>query len=200
MNSSPSPLKHSLGENLQVVCICSLYNYTSVFTCMHNVLADPATWRHLQRRFEVSQGCTGNIQDVTDGEEYQKHRHFLSEQGNISLLMNTDGISLFRSSNISLWPIWLCINELPPHLRYNTILLCRCTHTCMCMCIYRFLKSNLLLAGLWYGEQKPTMTTFLSPFIKEINHLSDQGIHMYMYIYMYMYMYVATCTFCCYVC
>lgn len=37
------------------------------------------------------------------------------------------------------------------------------------------MKHNLLLAGLWYGQEKPTMTTFLAPFMQEMNHLSSQG-------------------------
>ena len=37
------------------------------------------------------------------------------------------------------------------------------------------MKPNLLLAGLWYGEVKPTTTTFVDPLIKEMNHLSDHG-------------------------
>ena len=28
-----------------------------------------------------------------------------------------DGVQLFKSSKVSMWPIWLVINELPPALR-----------------------------------------------------------------------------------
>ena len=73
-----------------------------------NALADPTIWSHLQSRFESS-----DFRDVLDGKEHE----FLSEPGNVSLLLNTDGVSMFKSSNISIWPIWLVINELPPHIR-----------------------------------------------------------------------------------
>lgn len=58
------------------------------------------------------------------------------------------------------------------------------THACAYTCTYgtmfysvmrRFQRHNLLLAGLWYGPKKPTMTTFLAPFVKEINSLSSTG-------------------------
>ena len=51
------------------------------------------------------------------GWEYLQHRQFFAGRGSLSFLLNTDGVSLFCSSNISLWPIWLAVNELPPHVR-----------------------------------------------------------------------------------
>lgn len=58
-----------------------------------------------------------NLRDIHDGKEYQKHKHFLSQPGNVTLTVNTDGVAIFKSTKISLWPIWLSINELPPHVR-----------------------------------------------------------------------------------
>ncbi len=37
---------------------------------------------------------------------------------NVSLVFNTDGAPVFKSSGISLWPVYLVINELPPRLWY----------------------------------------------------------------------------------
>ncbi len=122
---------------------------------MKVLLTDPAFWIHLERRFEREQD-PGTMHDVLDGKEYMKHKDFLSKRGNVSLTLNTDGVALFKSSNISLWPIWVTINELPPHVRFN--------------------KSNLILAGLWYGDVKPTMTTFLFPFLEEVNMLTTKGM------------------------
>lgn len=39
----------------------------------------------------------------------------------------------------------------------------------------RFSKKNIILAGLWFSDSKPTMTTFLEPVIQEINNLSSKG-------------------------
>lgn len=72
----------------------------------------------LQGRFHAS--ATSNIQDVYSGEAYLKHMTeggFLRVPTNISLTMNTDGAQVFHSSNISLWPLYFIINELPANLR-----------------------------------------------------------------------------------
>lgn len=37
---------------------------------------------------------------------------------NISVTANTDGVALIKSSKISIWPIYMVINELPPKERY----------------------------------------------------------------------------------
>ena len=63
----------------------------------------------------------GYISDVYDGKAYQIHMAeggFLSNPMNISLPLNTDGVQVLKSSNLSLWPVHLVINELLPHLRY----------------------------------------------------------------------------------
>ena len=59
-------------------------------------------------------------------------------------------------------------------------------YMCVYMCsvsMYIGSRNNLILAGLWHGDVKSTMTTFLAPFIKEINALSSHGKPVcYMYI------------------
>lgn len=74
-------------------------------------------WEKLQRRFKRS-AEPGILRDVLDGREYLKHQEFVTNPGNITLLLNTDGVKMFQSSAVSLWPIWLAINELPPNIRY----------------------------------------------------------------------------------
>ena len=43
---------------------------------------------------------------------------FLVNKYKISLIFNTDGIPVFKSSNLSFWPLYLLIIELPYKLRY----------------------------------------------------------------------------------
>ncbi len=59
------------------------------------------------------------ISDVYDGQGYKKHSDFLSEPTNLLFLVNTDGVAMFNSSKISMWSIWLAINELPLSKRYE---------------------------------------------------------------------------------
>lgn len=61
------------------------------------------------------------ICDVYDGTEYKKHADFLQQPGNVSLVANTDGVKMFNSSGVSLWHIWLVVNELPPKERYYIV-------------------------------------------------------------------------------
>ena len=34
---------------------------------------------------------------------------------------------------------------------------------------------NMILAGLWYDNEEPTMTTFLQPVLESINMLYHEG-------------------------
>ena len=43
---------------------------------------------------------------------------FLHNNSNISLIFNTDGAPLYSSSSVSLWPVFLAINELPSPDRF----------------------------------------------------------------------------------
>ena len=76
---------------------------------------------------------------------------FLSDVNNISFIMNTDGAILFKSSNVSIWPLFLIINELPFKERKR--------------------EENMILAGLWIGSQKPPMTLFLKPLTDSLKDL-----------------------------
>ena len=67
----------------------------------------------------------------------------LSCPDNVSFLMNTDGVPVFKSSKVSIWPLYLVINE----LNYSK----------------RMANENMIFAGLWFGEKKPAMWTFLKP-------------------------------------
>ena len=88
----------------------------NVYTCtLYYTQIDPRTWSALQERFE--QQRTDEIADVYDGKGYKQHHAFLSHPEHISLLINTDGVAIYRSSSVSIWPVWGVVNELPPTLR-----------------------------------------------------------------------------------
>lgn len=68
-------------------------------------------------RFEhMRQNKDGSLRDIYDGKLYQslyKSNGILSDGNNLSFSMNTDGAPLFKSSSVSIWPVYLLINELP---------------------------------------------------------------------------------------
>ena len=46
----------------------------------------------------------------------------------------------------------------------------------MCQfCLFRFQKRYMILGGIWFSEDKPTMNSFLKPIIDEINCLYSEG-------------------------
>ncbi|XP_066925533.1 uncharacterized protein [Clytia hemisphaerica] len=107
-----------------------------------------------------------NIEDIIDGEVYTKHfgsDGFLNgtssfaktNEIHISLQCNTDGVSLFKSSKMEIWPIYYTINELHPMLRYR--------------------RKYRLFAGLWFSDKKPDFKTFLKPFAEELKEFGTAG-------------------------
>ncbi|XP_064470402.1 uncharacterized protein LOC135385154 [Ornithodoros turicata] len=94
------------------------------------------------------------MNDVVDGRLYRSIRNKVCSEADITVTMNSDGSPAFNSSNYSIWPIQLTINELPHSLR----------------------TSNVLTAALWYGKEHPNMSLFLDAFVKKLNILSEEGI------------------------
>jgi len=72
----------------------------------------------------------------------------------ISLCMNTDGVNIFKSSKLSVWPIFLSINE----------------------CNYDVRRNHTILVSLWFGFKKPNFHTYLPGFIEQCNDLIVNGM------------------------
>lgn len=72
----------------------------------------------------------------------------------LTLQFNTDGLNPFKSSKNSVWPILVCVNELPYVLR----------------------RKNITLCGLWFNSKKPDIDLFLSSFVEELQALHRDGI------------------------
>lgn len=95
-----------------------------------------------------------SFSDLTDGELYKEKRRELFKDHDISLIINTDGSPVFKSSQASMWLIQVLINELPPQLRW--------THG--------------IIGGLWFGKGHPNMKLFMEVFVNELSELSIDGI------------------------
>jgi hypothetical protein len=73
----------------------------------------------LVESLDMRKGTEGKYADVYDGAVYRSlPRDYSTQPANISLMFNTDGVPVFRSSGFSFWPIYLIINELPYRMRY----------------------------------------------------------------------------------
>jgi len=89
--------------------------------------------------------------DIVDGECY---RNLGLTGSDFTCSINTDGVNVFRSSQFSIWPIFVSINELD----------------------YKVRRKHTLLVGLWFGLKKPSFDTFLTPFVTQCKLLSDEGL------------------------
>jgi len=116
----------------------------------------PGIWEAIQEGWDIPESDV--ISDIKSGSEYRKLRQageFLHNQNNVTFSTFTDGVPLFKSSSISLWPVYLLINELPPK--------------------ERFLNRNMILWGIWQGNGKPNMVSFLKPLVQDLEHLYHEG-------------------------
>jgi hypothetical protein len=131
--------------------------FISLYQQLKLKLEDKLIWKALQETYRKRVLCqsSDDVLDIYCGKEYRQHS-FLMRPGNISLTLNTDGVAIFKSSKNSLWPVWLVINELPPKERFS--------------------RKNMILAALWFSEQKPTISTLLGRLIEELNDLYINGL------------------------
>lgn len=115
----------------------------------------------LKFRFNRHKKCHDSIEEIYDGKTYQKFTTCngpLSDSRNISLMWNTDGIPIFKSSKFSVWPFYCVINELN--------------------FVERTKRENMIFAGVWFGDSKPSMLTFLEPLCGTLNKIEREGISL----------------------
>ena len=90
--------------------------------------------------------------DIHSGEGYQAS--VKSDQ--VGMFFNTDGISPFKSSTLTIWPIFLAFTNLLPSIRTN--------------------KANLVTCAFWVGQNKPPMKIFLKPLQALLPRLANKGV------------------------
>lgn len=78
------------------------------------IILDPKLWKEVSKTWCRSE--SGGVRDVLDGQKY-KEMQFASRQ-TLTMVVNTDGVQLFKSSQVSMWPIWIVVNEFPASMRY----------------------------------------------------------------------------------
>ena len=113
-------------------------------------------WDCLQRE---KKSIDEKIRDICDGAALKpllNDNRYFSNPNHLALSLSTDGVPLFRSSSISLWPVYLLILNLPPAIR---------------VC-----AENIVLCGLYVGPTKPDVKILLEPIMKRLSTLSSVGV------------------------
>ena len=115
-------------------------------------------WEYLTYPFtrQITPGTIGDLHDGSVITDLMKPGQFLSMPRHTGLILNTDGVPMFKLSKSTLWPIYLAITNLPPTIRMN--------------------QDYLLLAGVWCGPNKPSMDIVLPPILAAIRRLESAGI------------------------
>ncbi|KAK3919201.1 Xin actin-binding repeat-containing protein 2 [Frankliniella fusca] len=130
-----------------------------IVTQLQNLLDDVQIRNKLlEPRDAVKLSPQDLLSDIYDGQCYREFASTIPmDEKVVSFTFCTDGSPLSSSSNLSIWPIFLSVNELPPALRMK----------------------NLLLGGLWFGLKKPPMDLFLKPFAEHMQSLSTNGFNLF---------------------
>lgn len=148
-HSSTLPCNNCDNVNIKMGTKKTFFAYLSLENQLKDLLENHGIDDFLT--FPSNNRASDHIRDVVDGDLYKSK--MLSGETNLSLCFNSDGVPVFKSSSCSIWPIFCSLNELPPNLR----------------------KEHVLLVALWFGDSKPNMNKFFEPFINELCHLHDIG-------------------------
>lgn len=109
------------------------------------------------KEFDATIQCSDNQQYISDVHSAILLMDLtLTKKHILSIMINTDGVSLKKSNNASFWPLQIICNFLPPNLRYQI--------------------KNIIVTTLYYSNKKPNMDDLFKPFAEEMNALSESGI------------------------
>lgn len=97
-----------------------------------------------------------DISDVDDGLLYKELCAKNSDSIILTFTLNSDGAPIYNSSKISMWPVQLYCNFLPPEIRFK--------------------KENILIYMLYASEKKPEFTELFNLLAQEIEFLQENKI------------------------
>ena len=156
MQTCPNALCH---QDLTVTGNISFLIEVPIEQQLLSMFGTPGIWDLLSFCFKRIKKDRENLEDIYDGNQYRKYFQgggILSDQRNISFTWNTDGIPVFKSSKLAIWPLYCIVNELPYAQQIR--------------------RSNMIFAGLWFGSTKPNMLTYFKPFHSSLRQLETEGI------------------------
>lgn len=131
----------------------NLFIYIYVEAQLRSILLQ--NWKSVNQYLEtVREKNNRKIEDVYDGKvlkKIMKNNDFV-----LSLTVNTDGVSYEKSNIKSVWHLQLICNFLPPEIRFNL--------------------RNIILCGIFYGEEKPNLQQYFEPLGEEMQSLQTSGL------------------------
>lgn len=95
------------------------------------------------------------ISDLHNTENFKRIQKKYGDLIVLPLIVNTDGVQVFKSTTKSLWLIQIGQGFLPPKMRY--------------------MPENILLAAAHFDYKKPDMKSFFYPFLKELRNINNNG-------------------------
>ena len=130
-------VQHSVISQLSVLFKCKSFTDS---TCTHRF----AHFRNNPQK---------KLMDVYDGSIYQElfNTGILNNENTLSFAICTDGVQIFKSSKVSMWPVYMLINELPLSQLQA--------------------RENINFYGTWISPKKLVMWSFLKPLYEELNVL-----------------------------
>lgn len=146
------------------MCTMQYYDKTNIRQLFHLCSSETTIGIDFAQTFGDNIGISkkdraeGIIGDIYDGRVFLKIKSKHPDDIILSLTLNLDGASVSNSSKISIWPILLYQNYLPPSMR--------------------FMKQNILLAGVICTKTKPDLSKLILPFTIEMNHLYQEKISL----------------------
>ncbi|XP_074096310.1 uncharacterized protein LOC141525650 [Cotesia typhae] len=111
---------------------------------------------NLAEKLKTNSTNNENISDITDGTEYIRvNSRDNRSTYDLTLILNTDGLSLVKSAKSHCWPIMFTVAELPEYIR----------------------EKHIIITGLWYDDHcKPPMNLFLRPICCKLKECFIKGI------------------------
>ncbi|CAL1672152.1 unnamed protein product [Lasius platythorax] len=141
------------GFNIKTATTISFFVEFNLKDQLKKLLSNKFVIKYLDYRFKRKKKNDEAFEDIFDGKHYKGNK-CLEDKLNLSYIFNTDGCQLADTSKVAIWPYYIMINELPPHIRTKYI----------------------IPAGLWVDKSQPNMNVFVDIFVKQANELSTVGI------------------------
>ena len=144
-------IQWALGHRITHQAFTSLLKILNKFHPEHNLPADGRCLLKTRRKLDIatlSDGCGFKYFGLAVGlcKLLKDHKSGLPR---ISLLINVDGLPLYRSSGMSFWPILVSIKEI---------------------------DSEPWMVALYCGPKKPPLNEFLQEFLSELYILQKDGL------------------------